>query len=103
MEKNMALFESIEPGAGQVLEDFLKETKWQYELSKAEFMYKNYNSIRDFMTLRVMRQGAKPPIAQEAKANHRKEIQERALAQGTAIPDCPPLVLHRETHQVSIH
>ena len=32
MQKNKELFESIEPGSGEVLEKFLTETKWQYEL-----------------------------------------------------------------------
>ncbi|MBP6904874.1 MAG: phytoene desaturase [Candidatus Pacebacteria bacterium] len=98
MEKNKALFESIEPGAGQVLEDFLNETKWQYELSKAEFMYKNYNSIRDFMTLRVMRQGAKLPLFKKQKQiiNKkfkseilRKALQYQTVLLGTAPGDTP--------------
>ncbi len=98
MEKNKALFESIEPGAGQVLEDFLNETKWQYELSKAEFMYKNYNSIRDFMTLRVMRQGAKLPLFKKQKQIIdkkfkseilRKALQYQTVLLGTAPGDTP--------------
>ncbi len=98
MEKNKALFESIEPGAGQVLEEFLNETKWQYELSKAEFMYKNYNSIRDFMTLRVMRQGAKLPLFKKQKQIIekkfksellRKALQYQTVLLGTAPGDTP--------------
>ncbi len=98
MEKNKALFESVEPGAGQVLEDFLNETKWQYELSKAEFMYKNYNSIRDFMTLRVMRQGAKLPLLKKQKQIIekkfkseilRKALQYQTVLLGTAPGDTP--------------
>ncbi len=98
MEKNKALFESIEPGAGQVLEDFLNETKWQYELSKAEFMYKNYNSIRDFMTLRVMRMGAKLPLFKKQKQIIekkfkseilRKALQYQTVLLGTAPGDTP--------------
>jgi phytoene desaturase len=98
MEKNKALFESIEPGSGQVLEDFLAETKWQYELSKAEFMYKNYNSVRDFMTLRVMKQGAKLPLFKKQKQIIdkkfkseilRKALQYQTVLLGTAPGDTP--------------
>jgi len=98
MEQNKALFESIEPGAGIVLEEFLNQTKWQYELSKAEFMYKNYNSIRDFMTLRVMRQGAKLPLLKKQKQIIdkkfkseilRKALQYQTVLLGTAPGDTP--------------
>lgn len=98
MEKNKALFDEIEPGAGKVLEDFLNQTKWQYELSKAEFMYKNYNSIRDFMTLRVMRQGAKLPLFKKQRdiINKkfkseilRKALQYQTVLLGTAPGDTP--------------
>lgn len=98
MQKNKELFESVEPGSGEVLEKFLAETKWQYELSKAEFMYKNYNSIRDFMTLRVMRQGAKLPLLKKQKQiiekkfkNEllRKALQYQTVLLGTAPGDTP--------------
>lgn len=98
MQKNKELFESIEPGAGQILEDFLAQGKEQYELSKAEFMYKNYNSIRDFMTLRVMRQGAKLPLFKKQKQIIekkfksellRKALQYQTVLLGTAPGDTP--------------
>ncbi len=98
MQKNKDLFESIEPGAGQTLEDFLLKGKEQYELSKAEFMYKNYNSFRDFMTLRVMRQGAKLPLFKKQKQIIeklfksellRKALQYQTVLLGTAPGDTP--------------
>lgn len=98
MEKNKALFESIEPGAGVVLEAFLREGKEQYDLSKAEFMYRNYNSIRDFMTLRIMKQGAKLPLFKKQKQIIekkfksellRKALQYQTVLLGTAPGDTP--------------
>ncbi|MEN9582500.1 MAG: hypothetical protein RL641_454 [Candidatus Parcubacteria bacterium] len=98
MQKNKDLFESIEPGAGKVLEEFLLQGKEQYELSKAEFMYKNYNSFRDFMTLRVMRQGAKLPLFKKQKQIIekkfksellRKALQYQTVLLGTAPGDTP--------------
>ncbi len=98
MQKNKDLFESIEKGSGEVLEKFLAQGKEQYELSKAEFMYKNYNSVRDFMTLRVMKQGAKLPLFRKQK--HiieekfkseilRKALQYQTVLLGTAPGDTP--------------
>lgn len=98
MQKNKDLFESIEPGAGKVLEEFLLQGKEQYELSKAEFMYKNYNSFRDFMTLRIMRQGAKLPLFKKQKQIIekkfksellRKALQYQTVLLGTAPGDTP--------------
>ncbi len=98
MKKNKELFESIESGAGEVLEKFLMKGQDQYELSKAEFMYKNYNSIRDFMTLRVMRQGAKLPLFKKQKQIIeklfkseilRKALQYQTVLLGTAPGDTP--------------
>lgn len=98
IEKNKALFESIEPGSGAVLEKFLEKTKYQYELSKEEFMYRNYNSIRDFMTFRVMRQGAGLPLFKKQKTIIekkfkseilRKALQYQTVLLGTAPGDTP--------------
>ncbi len=98
MAKNKELFESIESGAGQVLEEFLAQGKEQYELSKSEFMYRNYNSIRDFMTLRIMRQGARLPLFKKQKAIIeqkfksellRKVLQYQTVLLGTAPGDTP--------------
>ncbi len=62
LEKNKETFESLEKGSGEVLEKFLSQTKFQYEVAKQEFMYKNYDSIFDFFNKRVMTLGRKLPI-----------------------------------------
>ncbi len=62
MEKNKATFESLEPGSGKKLEEHLARGKFQYEISKQEFMYKNYDSIFDFVNKRVMTAGRKLPL-----------------------------------------
>lgn len=67
IEKNKQTFESIEPGSGTVLEQFLASTKYQYEIAKHEFMFKNYDSIFDFFNKRVMTLGAKLPLFKKQK------------------------------------
>jgi phytoene desaturase len=98
IEKNAALFESLEAGAGQKLRDFLEETKSQYEIAKNEFMYKNYDSIFDFVNRRVMELGVKLPIFKKQKAiiekkfkNEliRKALQYQTVLLGTAPGDTP--------------
>jgi phytoene desaturase len=67
IEKNKQTFESIEKGSGEVLEKFLASTKYQYEIAKQEFMFKNYDSIFDFMNKRMMTLGAKLPLFKKQK------------------------------------
>jgi len=62
IEKNKATFESLEKGSGVVLETFLKQTKYQYEIAKNEFMYKNVDSFLDFFNKRVMTLGRELPL-----------------------------------------
>lgn len=61
-EKNCALFESIEPGSGQRLIEYLDESARQYTIAKHEFIYKNYDSIFDFFNKRVLTEGRKLEI-----------------------------------------
>ncbi len=98
LQKNIDLFESIEKGSGQILEKFLLECKEQYEISKSEFMYRNYNSLRDFMTLRIMRMGARLPLFKKQKQIIekkfksellRKVLQYQTVLLGTAPGDTP--------------
>ncbi len=94
MEKNKELFDRIEPGAGAVLEQFLNQTKWQYEIAKNEFMYKNYNSIFDFFNLRVMKEGARLPLFKKQKniieAKFKSEILRKALQYQTVLLGTAP-------------
>jgi len=62
IQKTADVFEGIEKGSGNKLVDFLKKVKYQYEVAKGEFMYKNYDSIFDFFNWRVMTIGSKLPI-----------------------------------------
>ena len=62
LDKNIATFESLEPGSGEKLKKHLERGGFQYEISKKEFMYKNYDSIFDFFNKRVMTAGRKLPL-----------------------------------------
>jgi len=62
LEKNKKTFESLEPGSGEVLEEFLKQTKYQYDIAISEFMYKNVDSVFDFFNKRVIALGRELPM-----------------------------------------
>jgi phytoene desaturase len=59
LEIDLKTFEKIEAGSDLKLKDYLEKSKYQYEIAKNGFMYKNYNSLFDFLNLRVMTEGPK--------------------------------------------
>ena len=59
IERDAATFDAIEPGAGEKLRAYLKQSEYQYGVATRHFMYKNYDSIFDFLNRRVMTEGQK--------------------------------------------
>jgi phytoene desaturase len=59
LERDTATFENIEPGAGEKLRAYLKQSEYQYEVATQHFMYKNYDTVFDFLNRRVMTEGQK--------------------------------------------
>jgi len=59
LEKTKALFESMEPGAGEKLREYLESAKYQYEIAMGQFIYKEYSSIFDFLNKKLVFEGTK--------------------------------------------
>ncbi len=59
IETDAGTFEQIEPGAGEKLREYLKQSEYQYRVATQHFMYKNYDTIFDFFNKRVMTEGQK--------------------------------------------
>lgn len=98
LEKTIETFESIEPGSGEVLREYMKTTEYQYQIARDEFMFKNYDSIFDFFNKRVMTQGRKLPLFRRVESiiNKmfkseilRKVLQYQTVLLGTAPGDAP--------------
>lgn len=60
LDKNLALFESWEPGSAAKVTEYLEKARYQYEVAMKKFVYRNYNSIFDIL---------KPEMAEGAKLN----------------------------------
>ena len=58
-EKNIALFNSLEEGGGEKLEEYLASAKEKYELSMGELLYRDYRSILDFLNGKLLFEGRK--------------------------------------------
>ena len=57
--KNIALFNSLEEGGGEKLEEYLASAKEKYELSMGELLYRDYRSILDFLNGKLLFEGRK--------------------------------------------
>lgn len=59
LKKDLSTIRAIEPGADEALKRYLKTAGMQYKIAKDRFLYKNYDSIRDFFTWEVATAGRK--------------------------------------------
>lgn len=48
------IFESIEQGSGEQLQAFIEESKTKYSLSLDNFVYKQFSSLRDFVSPKIL-------------------------------------------------
>lgn len=64
LKRDLPTVEQIEPGAGRALERYLQQSEYQYGIAKDRFMYKNYDSIRDFFTREMAMEGRKLSVMQ---------------------------------------
>lgn len=67
LEKNRETFEMIEPWSMEKLYDYLEKAKYQYEIAMKGFVPKNYDSIRDFFTLRMAIEWSKLHVFESMK------------------------------------
>lgn len=59
INRDAASFDAIEPGAGDKLRAYLKQSEYQYGVATQHFMYKNYDTVFDFLNKRVATEGQK--------------------------------------------
>jgi phytoene desaturase len=59
LTKDTKTFDAIEPGSGQKLRDYLKRSAYVYDVSVNKFLYRNYDSAKDFMSPALAREAHK--------------------------------------------
>jgi phytoene desaturase len=57
LEKDLPTLEKLEPGVTPKIKKYLKLSGEQYEIAKNGFMYRNYNSVLDFLSWDIMKEG----------------------------------------------
>ena len=93
-------FEAIEPGSGDKLRVYLKQSEYQYGVATEHFMYKNYDTVFDFLNRRVMTEGQKLSVFSKMHSFVSRFFKSRKLQQvmeytmvflGTSPYDAPAL------------
>lgn len=64
VEEDKKIYEQLEPGSSSKLDEYLKRSKYQYEVSKKDFLYGNIDSPLDFFTPQLLLEGTKLSVFQ---------------------------------------
>lgn len=59
LSKDLETFEKLEKGSAEKIRKYLKQSGEQYDLAKRQFMYRNYNSVFDFLQKDFLKEGLK--------------------------------------------
>ncbi|MFM7088217.1 MAG: phytoene desaturase family protein [Candidatus Paceibacterota bacterium] len=81
VEKNIALFESIEPGAGDRLRVYLKEAERKYHLSTSLVLEKSINNFFDFFSFELLTKSFGLNVFQNLDAYVRSYFKNEKLVQ----------------------
>lgn len=67
-----ALFESIEPGSGVMLEKFLKQAAYKYQVGINDFVYRPSRSVTEFLSLKLLADVIRLDVFQSFHSHIRK-------------------------------
>jgi len=59
LDKNLDLFETLEPGAKEKMKEYLDKSTYEYDIAMNDFIYKDYKHITDFLKPRLIVEGTK--------------------------------------------
>lgn len=73
MDKNRAVFESLEMDGGKKLDRYLADSKYKLDTALDEFLYRDYTSIFDFLNRKMLIEGPKLQVFSKLD-NHAKRF-----------------------------
>lgn len=106
LEKNFELFDELEEGGAQKLQDYLKSSEDLYDFSLEEMLYKDYKSILDFLNGKLILRGYKLNILEnlqhyvnkQFKSDEARKILEYAIGFLGGSPANTPSFYHLMSH-----
>lgn len=94
MEKNYQLFDKLEENGAAKLKMYLEDARYKYEMAMDEFLYKEYRSIFDFFTRKIITEGLSLHIFSKldafAKRFFKNEKARKILEYNTVFLGCSP-------------
>ncbi|MBD0314217.1 MAG: NAD(P)-binding protein, partial [Microcoleus sp. T3-bin5] len=80
LKRDLPTFEGLEPGSGEKLKEYLEKSKYQYEIAICGFLYKNNDTVFDFLNKQVAVEGRELEVFSKmsdyvAKYFHSDEVQ----------------------------
>ena len=81
LARDKLTIEQLEPGAGVKLDSYLVASKTKYDIATSRFLYKNYSSIRDFITPEVILNGPRLSVFQTMDTYISKRFKSREVQQ----------------------
>ncbi|MGA1794139.1 MAG: phytoene desaturase family protein [Thermoplasmatota archaeon] len=79
LEGTKRIFDSVEPGSGDKLEEYLGSAKYQYDIAMGQFIYKEYSSIFDFLNRKLVFEGTKLHIFDSLDGYIKRFIKDKDL------------------------
>ena len=59
INKNLDLFEELEPGAKEKMKEYMKLSEYEYDIAMKDFIYKDYKHLTDFFKPKLIVEGTK--------------------------------------------
>lgn len=80
------LFDSIEPGSGERLEDFLRQAAYKYDVGINNFVWKPSRSVTEFLSLKLLYDVTRLDVFQSFASHARKFFKHHKLLQLIEFP-----------------
>jgi phytoene desaturase len=75
------LFESFEPGGARRLQAYLERAKYKYDVAMKEFLYRDYASVFDFISARMLIEGTRLNVFGRLDRSVRRYFKDRRARQ----------------------
>ncbi len=74
LTRDLETLEELEPGCSAQLRAYLETARIQYEISTDRFIYKNYDSIFDFFTKEILKDGLRLHVFESMESYIKKQF-----------------------------
>jgi phytoene desaturase len=81
LEDAYKLFDSIEPGSAKKIERFMKDAEFKYNMATSQYIYRNFRSVFDFLSIDLIKQGLKMALYRSVEAELNTYVKDKRLKQ----------------------